>query len=138
MERKIWSKDWFVWSESGGLFWGLPCYLYLSKMTFELHFEPSNYSSMIDDHAALEVAPLRHLLQLSFPPVFEFEYWVTVGATSLCISLLIQCYSDHVSTNVQCHVFDQDRRLELSSHNTLILPRVKLWFGFTKYIANNI
>ena len=52
-KRKYEVNDWFVGSESGGFFWGLPCYLYLSRMTFELHFKPSNYFSMIADYVAL-------------------------------------------------------------------------------------
>ncbi|THG14862.1 hypothetical protein TEA_016899 [Camellia sinensis var. sinensis] len=43
-------------------------------MTFELHFELSNCSSMIAGHASLQVAPLRHYWQLSFPLVLRFEY----------------------------------------------------------------
>ncbi|CAL5390601.1 unnamed protein product [Camellia sinensis] len=81
-------------------------------MTIELHFQPSNCSSMIADRVAPILAPLRHYSQLSFPPKFEFEMRVTVEATSPYISLLIHCYSDLVITNTNCHVYDQDRRLE--------------------------
>ena len=52
-KENIWSK-WLVcmiWVRP--FFWGLPCYLYSSVMAFELHFEPSNCSSMIADHASL-------------------------------------------------------------------------------------
>ncbi|KAF5932545.1 hypothetical protein HYC85_028716 [Camellia sinensis] len=78
-------------------------------MTIELHFQPSNCSSMIIDHFAPILALLRHYLQLSFPPKFESEMRVTVEATSLCISLLIRCYSDLLTTNTNCHVYHQDR-----------------------------
>ena len=65
-------------------------------------------------------------LAVRLPSYIWIWMWVTVEATSSCISLLIHCYLDLLTTNINYHVYYQDRRLEWSSHITLTLPRVEL------------
>ena len=112
-KRKYEVNDWFVGSESGGFFWGLPCYLYSSRMTIELHFKPSNCSSMIAWSCCLRSSSTMPLLAVRLSSYIWIWMWVTVEATSPCISSLIQCYLDHARTNINRHVYDHDRRLNI-------------------------